>query len=350
MAQVVRQTRPEDYEINEKDRTITLTEIGEVHVEELLGVPLRDPDHNAALYIAMVGAAVALLIGLDVAIRGARRTRTWRPSRAAMAGVRRERWTRGRWIAVYVALISFYLAYMAYCNLKSVVPLLRPGDLFDDQLAHADRTLFDGHTPAVVLHSLLGTGISAQILSTAYVAFIVFLPLSLALALVFSADLRASQFMATALSVNWLLGAATYVSLPALGPIYAHAADFAGLPASEVTHLQHVLMDQRIAFLARPATATPQAIAAFASLHIGMSFTAVLAGHLLGLRRKVKIGLWIWLALTWTATIYLGWHYVVDDLAGLVLGAAGLLVARLLTGFDLAAARRARRGQLALAA
>ncbi len=44
MAQVVKQLRPEDYEISERDRTVTLTEIGEAHVEELLGMPLRDPD------------------------------------------------------------------------------------------------------------------------------------------------------------------------------------------------------------------------------------------------------------------------------------------------------------------
>ena len=44
MAQVVRQLRPEDYEINERDRTVALTELGEQHAEEILGVPLRDPD------------------------------------------------------------------------------------------------------------------------------------------------------------------------------------------------------------------------------------------------------------------------------------------------------------------
>ncbi len=44
MAQVVRQLRPEDYEINEKDRNVTLNEIGETHVEELLEIPLRDPE------------------------------------------------------------------------------------------------------------------------------------------------------------------------------------------------------------------------------------------------------------------------------------------------------------------
>ncbi len=44
MAQVVRQLRPEDYEISERDRTVNLTEAGEGRVEEILGTPLSDPD------------------------------------------------------------------------------------------------------------------------------------------------------------------------------------------------------------------------------------------------------------------------------------------------------------------
>jgi preprotein translocase subunit SecA len=44
MAQAVRQLRPEDYEINERDRTVNLTEAGEIHIEGILGEPLRDPD------------------------------------------------------------------------------------------------------------------------------------------------------------------------------------------------------------------------------------------------------------------------------------------------------------------
>ncbi len=101
-----------------------------------------------------------------------------------------------------------------------------------------------------------------------------------------------------------------------------------------MTHLQGLLLDQRLGFLRDPATGTPQAIAAFASLHIAMSFTAVLGAHLLGLGRRVKIALWVWLAVTVTSTVYLGWHYVVDDLAGLVIGALALLTARVLTGVD----------------
>ncbi len=44
MAQVVRQLKPEDYEINERDRNVSLTEIGEAHIEELLNMALRDPE------------------------------------------------------------------------------------------------------------------------------------------------------------------------------------------------------------------------------------------------------------------------------------------------------------------
>ena len=56
-----------------------------------------------------------------------------------------------------------------------------------------------------------------------------------------------------------------------------------------------------------------------------MSFTAALAAQLLGLGRRLRIALWVWLAVTAVGTIYLGWHYVVDDIAGVLMGAAALV-------------------------
>ena len=44
MAQVVKQLRSEDYEVNEKDRNVSLTEVGISHVESVLGTTLLDPD------------------------------------------------------------------------------------------------------------------------------------------------------------------------------------------------------------------------------------------------------------------------------------------------------------------
>jgi len=44
MAQVVRALNPEDYEINERDRQVTLSEVGQAHVEEMLDMSLGDPE------------------------------------------------------------------------------------------------------------------------------------------------------------------------------------------------------------------------------------------------------------------------------------------------------------------
>jgi hypothetical protein len=175
---------------------------------------------------------------------------------------------------------------------------------------------------------------ATEVLAIVYVIFIVFLPISLALALVFSPDLQGGIFYATALSINWGLGVVSYFLLPAVGPIFAAPAGFADLPATEVSRLQGLMLEQRAEFLRDPAAAdATQNIAAFASLHISMIFTTVVAVHLLGLGRRLRIGLWILFALSAIATIHLGWHYVVDDLAGLVLALMALALARGLTGF-----------------
>jgi hypothetical protein len=304
------------------------------------GFRFRDPDNVAAGYVLMVGAGVALMVILDIYLRAVRATGTRRPSRAAMAALRRERWTRTRMAAAGLGLLSFYVSYLAFRNLKGALPLLRP-HLTDAELADADRWLFLGHDPATLLHSALGTGwLPANVLSSVYVAFIVFLPLSLAVALVFARDLPTSLFFATALSANWLIGIGSYYLLPSLGPCYAEPGLFTSLAHTEAATLQHQLMLDRIGFLRDPDHGIPQAIAAFASLHIGMSFSSLLMAHLLRLDKRLRIALWAWLIATFTATVYLGWHYVVDDLAGLVIGALGLLVAAVVSGYDPRTARR----------
>lgn len=313
------------------------------------GVPFKDPDHVVGKRLTMVGCLVLLLVVLDVVVRAGRHARTFKPSRAAIASVLRERWNRHRGIAVASALVGFYVTYLAYRNLKSIVPLLRPGDSFDRQLGDLDRAFFAGHDPADLLHSLLGTGVVAEVLSVVYVIFIFFLPVSLALALVFSPDLPGGIFYATALSINWGLGAASYFMLPSVGPIFAAPAGFADLPATEASRLQGMMLDQRADFLRDPAAAdAAQNIAAFASLHIAMIFTAALAAHMLGLGRRLRIGLWTLFALSAVATIYLGWHYVIDDLAGLLIAATALALARGLTGFEPRTALRLRLPELGL--
>jgi hypothetical protein len=288
------------------------------------GVPLRDPSGVSLRRLTITAALVAVLAGLDIAFRGGRR-----------------RWTVARVVAVGSALVSFYVTYLAYRNLKSVVPLLRPDELFDRRLADLDRSLFFGNDPAALLHDVLGSGVSAHVLSAVYESFFLFIPIAIAFALVVLPDLRTGLFLTTALAINWTLAAASYFLLPSLGPIYAEPADFAHLPATGVSRLQELLINARVEFLRDPSAAgSAQSIGAFASLHVSIFFTAAVATHLLGLGRYVKIGVWVLFALTVLATVYFGWHYVLDDLAGLVIGLAALALARAIIGIDLRTARQ----------
>jgi len=304
------------------------------------GIPLRDPDHVAGRRLVLLLALVALLVALDVVVRASRRAPGLVPSRALVAQVRRERWTWRRGAIVATALVSFYASYFAYRNLKSVVPLLRPNELFDRQLADWDRVLFGGNDPAALLHTLLGTGFANHALSGAYLLLFIFIPVTLAAALVFSPNLQAGLFYASAQSLNWLLGAASYFLLPSLGPIYTDPGVFASLPVTDASKLQVLLLDQRIAFLHDPSVATAQSIAAFASLHVSIFFTGALAAHILGLGRRWQIAAWALVALTTTSTIYLGWHYVIDDIGGALLAVMAIALARALTGFDARTPRR----------
>src|SRR5688572_32997102 len=132
------------------------------------GIPLRDPDNVTGSRLVMALSFILGLFVIDVVVRAWSRSEGRLPTRAALLAVRREHWTLQRWLAVAGAIVAFYVTYLAYRNLKSVVPLLRPGDLFDSQLADFDRGMFAGHDPATLLHDVVGTGLATHVFSGAY--------------------------------------------------------------------------------------------------------------------------------------------------------------------------------------
>ncbi len=334
--------RPDDGEIVPLRSMLAVPSVAAVTVIFALicthsaGIDFGDPDNVGARRLAMVWGFAAALVLVDIVIRAGRRMHTWRPSLRAMRDVRRERWTRHRGLAVTGALVGFYVTYVAYRNLKTVIPLLNPDELYDKELTHIDRVLFGfGKEPWELLHSVLGTGVSTQILSSVYVSFVFLLPLSLAFALVFAPNLRGGLFFATALAINWTLGAVSYLLVPARGPIYHVPQDFADLPHSHAAYLQERLLVERHEFLANPQGAeVGQNIAAFASLHCSLLFTAAMAAQLLGLNRVLRIALWVLFVVSAISTVHLGWHYVIDDVGGIGIALLALGIACFMTGFQ----------------
>ncbi|MEZ5096614.1 MAG: phosphatase PAP2 family protein [Nocardioides sp.] len=95
-----------------------------------------------------------------------------------------------------------------------------------------------------------------------------------------------------------------------------------------VTDTQARYLAERAQLLAHPGAADAHAqVAAFASLHIeGLGdVLARLAGWA---PRWLSRTLGIFVALTAVATVQIGWHFVVDDLAGLLIAALAVVAAR----------------------
>ena len=149
-------------------------------VAELTRLPIQDPDSVVAYRsrVFIIGVSLLLFLMLDVVVRGAIRA-NWKPGRmrAEIADVWRTRWTHKRMLVAVTAIVSFYITYFAYRNLKSFLPVLRDAN-FDAALLDLDRALLGGNDPAALLHSILGTGVASQVLSSVYLLYLTFVPLS----------------------------------------------------------------------------------------------------------------------------------------------------------------------------
>lgn len=295
-------------------------------------LPVRDPDGIFGPRFRLLVAAVLAMVLIDIVPRAVRRARADRqPLRKSVALVARERWTRRRTLLIATGILSFYVTYVSYRNLKSFLPFVTEQDL-DAPLLSWERALFGGD-PAILLQDLLGTGVAAHILSSVYLVYLAFVPISLCAALVWSSNMAGGFWYTMALGINWLLGAASYYILPALGPAFVAPEIVSGLSETGVVQLQQTLLESREAVLINPwGTPEVQSIAAFASLHVSVVFSAALIAHLMGLARGLRIALWVFLGLTIVSTVYFGWHYLVDDVAGLAMGALAVYLGGLATG------------------
>jgi membrane-associated phospholipid phosphatase len=295
-------------------------------------LPIRDADGILGGRAALLLGTLLVFFALEILPRAIRRRSTGVAFAPAVRQVVAERWNRRRLRVVLLGLVAFYATYLSYRNLKSYLPFIVDQN-HDAALLNFDRGLTGGHDPAMWLQSLLGTGLVAHVLSSAYLFYLAFVPISLGAALILSSNPVPGMWWVTALSLNWMLGAATYYLLPAVGPAFFEPSVVSGLPETGVTALQDSLVLHRAQVLADPfATAEVQSIAAFASLHVSVVFSAALMAHLVRVPRGLRLALWGFFGLTMLATVYFGWHYVVDDLAGLVIGALAVALSAALTG------------------
>lgn len=295
------------------------------------GVPLRDPEgFLGPAYIRL--PLIALLLFIVGLVPAAIRRNGWRDIPRGMVEVVKYEWTWKRVLYICTGFLAFYLCYVGYRNLKSVLPIYTDGVLWDAELAQLDQMMFGGANPAFVMQDLLGVGLSAEILSLFYLAYMPLIPLSIGVVLVLCRNIATGAWYVTAISLNWVIGTISYYAFPAVGPVYYQQQYYNALPENGTTALQGALWDNRLEFLADPIAAEViHGVAAFASLHCSVTFAIALFAHRTSSNAVLRWAAWIFFGATFVATVYFGWHYLIDSIAGVAIGWACVSIGQRVT-------------------
>jgi hypothetical protein len=287
-----------------------------------VGIPVRDP--RGSMFFSRVAISLGLFVPMvliDATMRLGRRA--WTPRR--MLTLARSRWPKQRLALAMSALLAYHVVYLCYHNLKSWVVLNKSRDAM---LLEWDRWLFLGHSPAVLLHDLLGQHLAHYVLMVLYESFGTMVLIAIPMPVVFATRIRDGYVAMTAAVWVWIFGTACYYLIPSLGPFNEAPEEFAGLPHTMIQETQARYMDQRAHLLAHPHAGDAFAqVSAFASLHVGVTCVIFLMCHYYGLRRTT-IAMGAFLFATIIATIYLGWHFFVDDPAGIAIAVLAVYLGR----------------------
>ena len=253
----------------------------------------------------------------------------------AIPGVVRTRlhthWTKERMTLVALGIICFYAVYVSYRNLKSFLPFIVETK-YDRELHLIDRAIFFGHEPATVLHSVFGTDASAWVLSYVYLWFLPLVPLALTAWLVWSRNLSFGYWFATSQCIAWTLGTASYYALPTLGPGFEYVQLYTALPDTPASQLMDSLASGRANVINDFVDGAVQSVAGFASLHTAITLLMALLVQYTLKSRWLKIVFWVNFGLTVIATLYFGWHYVADDVAGVMIALVSFYLGGLASG------------------
>lgn len=205
-------------------------------------------------------------------------------------------------------LSAMVLMLAEFAVLKNLIPRVNSSS-WDSLLEGSDRLICGGRMCSELLLGWFGVE-TLDAITDHYLFFFRYLSL-VATFFVVAVPRRFTQQFLCAVMAAYLLGILWVYAMPSTGPVFVRG------------ELYGFLGDGRIAQLQRGLTATQAdayLISGLPSLHVAV----VMIGSLFLWRVSRLFGLasWLFLFLTINSTIYLGWHYVLDDVAAVVLGLA----------------------------
>jgi membrane-associated phospholipid phosphatase len=211
------------------------------------------------------------------------------------------------WFTIFRDWFVLLLIIM-YMEHNTLIPQVNPYDV-DDLLIRADRFLFAGHDPTVLMERFTYP-IFTEILQITYASFY-FLPVALCFLLYVRRNKIAFHVSASAILIGFYISYIGYYLSPAIGPRFT------------LNHVQSIPLDGLLTFhFLRSTLDQVGGITrdCYPSGHALVSVLTVLLARRY-YRPFAKIAL-AWTMLLLISTVYLRYHYFVDIIAGIALAVA----------------------------
>jgi membrane-associated phospholipid phosphatase len=223
-------------------------------------------------------------------------------------------------------LNALLVMFMEFGLLKNLIPLMN-SSLYDDWFIAADRLLCAGVSCSEYLHSTLGRSSgSLQFISSHYLWYYPYMSLVAFLFIVWTPRKLAHEYLCAFVTL-FLLGTLVIYLIPTWGPVYYTPASFEFMKGTPISDLQHSLWQMKeMLELDRSDPRAIFMISGFPSLHIAV---VTLGSIYLGRIHRVLAWIsWAFCLLTLNSTIYLGWHYLLDDVGAVLLVWIAWLIGR----------------------
>jgi membrane-associated phospholipid phosphatase len=217
-------------------------------------------------------------------------------------------------------LLIFSMAF--HFMLKSCINLLNPRN-YDALLFRIDRSIHFGIAPAFFFVELFKSKSFYRFMDVFYSPFYYLINITYVPALIVLSSPVRRRIFAAAYILVCIFGLAIYTLVPSWGPVFSFPETFENaLQQMPITvSVQKQLYKETVQLIRNPmAKRSIQlgGIAAFPSLHLALLFLFALASKSVS-RKWFHLNL-IFLGLMMIGTVVTGYHYLIDDYAGLLLG------------------------------
>jgi membrane-associated phospholipid phosphatase len=221
---------------------------------------------------------------------------------------------------------ALLVMFIEFGLLKNLIPLVN-GQVYDEWFIAADRMVCAGLSCSELLHSFFGRSAETlEYVSRHYYWYYTYMSLAAFMFIVCSSRRLAHEYLCAFVTL-FLLGTVVIYLVPTWGPVYYTPQPFEFMLGSEISGLQHSLWRMKgVLELNRSDPTAIFMISGFPSLHVAVVTLGSI--YLARIHRLLAWASWAFCILTLNSTIYLGWHYLLDDLGAVALVWIACLVGR----------------------